>query len=33
MNNVDITRHVEIFSRDAFGNKRIDVMTGKEVSN
>ena len=26
MNNVDITRHVEVFSRDAFGNKRIDVI-------
>ena len=26
MNNIDITRHLDVFSRDAFGNKRIDVI-------
>jgi hypothetical protein len=26
MNSIDITRHVEVFSRDAFGNRRIDVI-------
>lgn len=26
MNNIDITRHVDVFSRDAFGGKRIDVI-------
>lgn len=26
MNKVDITRHVDVFSRDAFGDKRIDVI-------
>lgn len=26
MNKIDITRHVDVFSRDAFGNKRIDVI-------
>ncbi len=26
MNNVDITRHVGVFARDAFGKKRIDVI-------
>lgn len=26
MNIVDITRHAEVFSRDAFGNRRIDVI-------
>ncbi|HEY9787019.1 MAG TPA: ThiF family adenylyltransferase [Candidatus Obscuribacterales bacterium] len=26
MNQVDITRHVDVFSRDAFGDRRIDVI-------
>jgi molybdopterin/thiamine biosynthesis adenylyltransferase len=26
MNNIDTTRHVDVFSPDAFGNKRIDVI-------
>ncbi|MBI4533898.1 MAG: ThiF family adenylyltransferase, partial [Candidatus Melainabacteria bacterium] len=26
MNQVDITRHIDVFSRDAFGNRRIDVI-------
>jgi hypothetical protein len=26
MNSIDITRHIDVFSRDAFGNKRIDII-------
>lgn len=26
MNKVDITRHIDVFSRDAFGDRRIDVI-------
>lgn len=26
MNNIDISRHIDVFSRDTFGNKRIDVI-------
>ncbi len=26
MNSVDITRHIDVFSRDAFGDRRIDVV-------